>query len=137
MAPWLALIEPVSRLLDRVIPDPDARAKARLELIKEENAGYFRELELALEADRAQIDVNRQEAASASLFVAGWRPFIGWVCGAAFAYHFVLQPWLAFIFAASGHPFATPEFDMDTLTTVLLGLLGLGGLRTIEKMRRR
>lgn len=133
MPAWTLLIAPLSQLLDKLIPDPEARAKAQASLREAD----LEALKLALEADARQADVNRQEAASAELFVAGWRPFIGWVCGAAFAYHFVLQPLLAFILDNSGAgPVLLPAFDMDTLATVLMGMLGLGGLRTIEKIRR-
>lgn len=136
MPAWTLLIDPISRLLDRLIPDPDARAKAQAELLRAQQDGVLEELKLALQADQAQTEINKQEAASADRFVAGWRPFIGWVCGAAFAYHFVAQPLLSFLLANTGHDVVLPGFDMETLSTVLMGLLGLGGLRTLEKIRR-
>lgn len=136
MAAWTLLIDPISRLLDKLIPDPDTREKAKLELIKAEREGDLEQLRLILSADQAQTAINQQEAAHRDLFVAGWRPFIGWVCGVAFAYHFVLQPILAFIITNSGRSVALPAFDMGELSTVLMGLLGLGGLRTIEKIRK-
>ncbi len=80
-----------------------------------------------------QADINKQEAAHASIFVAGWRPFIGWVCGTAFAYHYILQPFLVFTLTAAGHPVNLPTFDMGALITVLGGMLGLAGMRTFEK----
>ena len=135
MAAWLALIDPISRLLDKIIPDPEARAKAQAELLKEERAAELETLRVAAQADQGQMAINQEEAKSQSLFVAGWRPFIGWVCGVAFAYHFVIQPFLAFLLAIAGRPVVLPEFDMDTLSTVLMGLLGLGSLRTFEKLR--
>lgn len=131
----LALIDPVSKLLDRIIPDPEARAKAVLELKKEENAQTLEELRLAVQSDQMQADINLEEAKNSNLFVSGWRSFIGWVCGIAFAYHYILQPLLAFLFAASGHKVDLPVFDMDALVTVLFGMLGLGGLRTFEKVK--
>lgn len=131
MSAWPLLVEPISQLLDKLIPDPDARAKAQAEL----KSMDLKAFEMALAADAAQTHVNAVEAASPSLFVAGWRPFIGWVCGVAFAYHYVLQPFLAFLMAATGHPVVLPAFDMETMTTVLIGMLGLGGLRTYEKLR--
>jgi hypothetical protein len=91
-----------------------------------------------LAADRAamqaQADVNKVEAASSSLFVAGWRPFIGWVCGSGLAYQFVLCPLLSWGAALAKHPVACPSLDMGTLLTLLLGMLGLGGMRTVEKI---
>ena len=83
-----------------------------------------------------QIELNKVEAGHRSVFVAGWRPFIGWVCGVGFAYHFVLQPFMIFIIAAAGLDLPElPAFDMGTLQTVLMGILGLGGLRTVEKLQ--
>ena len=133
---WTLLIDPIARLLDKLIPDPEARARAQIELMKSERQFDLEEFRLAVSADQMQADINRQEAAHPNLFIAGWRPFIGWVCGVAFAYHFVLQPLLAFAIANNGGEAKLPAFDMDALSTVLMGMLGLGGLRTIEKIRR-
>lgn len=135
MPTWLAIIPVISGLLDKLIPDPEMREKAKIELMKAERASDLEELRQALAADKIQTDINQQEAVSSSLFVAGWRPFIGWVCGVAFAYHFVMQPVLAFILINMGGKAELPSFDMHTLSTVLMGMLGLGGLRTIEKVR--
>jgi hypothetical protein len=124
-----ALIGPVSALLDKVIPDAGERARLAHEIatMAERQAH-----EIAL----AQIEVNKEEAKSDHLFKSGWRPFIGWVCGAAFAYHFVGQPVIMFTLAYFGLPAPDlPEFDMMSLMTVLGGLLGLGGLRTFEKYK--
>lgn len=123
------LIAPITGLLDKWVPDADTKAKLAHEIatMTERHAQ-----EIAL----AQIDVNKTEAASASLFKGGWRPFIGWTCGTAFAYHFVLQPVLVFALVAFGQPVPDlPKFEMDALMTVLFGMLGLGGLRTFEKFK--
>lgn len=136
MAAWLALIPAISNLLDKIIPDPEAREKAKIELLKADRELDIEELRLALSADQMQADVNKQEAENPNLFVAGWRPFIGWVCGVAFAYHFIVQPLLAFAIANSGGSVQLPNFDMQTLSTVLMGMLGLGGLRTLEKLKK-
>ncbi len=136
MPVWLNLIPAISTLLDKLIPDPAAREKAKAELLSAQRAQDIEELRLAISADGMQADINKQEAASENLFVSGWRPFIGWVCGVAFAYHFIVQPVLAFIIANSGAAVHLPQFDMQELSTVLMGMLGLGGLRTIEKIRR-
>jgi len=124
-----SLIGPVTGLLDKFIEDKDQKAMLAHELAtmadKQANS-------IAL----AQIEVNKMEAASGSIFKGGWRPFIGWVCGIAFAYHFVLQPLIVFGVTAAGVDIpALPEFDMSTLLTVLGGLLGLGTLRTYEKSK--
>lgn len=112
------------KVLDKFIPDPAAKALAEAELRDSLQAW-----------DAQQNTVNEVEAAHRSIFVAGWRPFIGWVCGLAFAYHFILQPMLSFFMAALGKTFPVPSFDVATLTTVLMGMLGLGGLRTYEKIK--
>ena len=116
-------------LLDKFIEDKDQKAMLAHELAtmadKQANS-------IAL----AQIEVNKMEAASGSIFKGGWRPFIGWVCGIAFAYHFVLQPLIIFGVSVAGIDVPElPEFDMSTLLTVLGGLLGLGTLRTSEKSK--
>ena len=78
-----------------------------------------------------QTKINEIEAQHRTLFVAGWRPFIGWVCGLAFAYHFILFPIIRTIYP----DVQFPELDTEPLFTVLLGMLGLGGLRTFEKLK--
>jgi hypothetical protein len=123
------LVNPISNLLDKFVPDADEKARLAHEIatMAERQAH-----EIAL----AQIEINKADAASGSTFRGGWRPFIGWTCGVAFAYHFVLQPLLLFIVAISGVQLPTlPEFDMASLLTVLGGLLGLGSLRTFEKYK--
>ena len=92
--------------------------------------------ELIQEINKAQLEVNKVEAGHTSLFVAGWRPFVGWTCGVALCYHFVLQPFLVFLLYSSGYQMDLPVFDMTTLTTILMGLLGLGGLRSYEKVKK-
>ena len=124
-----ALIGPVTGLLDKFIPDADERARLAHEIatLSERHAQ-----ELA----KGQLAVNQTEAAHKSLFVAGWRPFVGWTCGIALAWHFVGQPLVVFGITLAG--LDTPElptFEMESLLTVLLGMLGLGGLRTFEKTK--
>lgn len=123
------LISPVADLIGKFVPDETEKLKLAHEIATlAEKQGHA----IAM----AQIEVNKTEAASNSTFKGGWRPFIGWVCGTAFAYHFVLQPLLIFIMTYAGHPIPNlPEFDMASLMTVLGGLLGLGGLRTFEKYK--
>ena len=123
------LIEPVTGLLDKFIEDKDQKAQLAHELATMADR-HAQDLALA------QIEVNKAEAASGSVFKGGWRPFIGWVCGSAFAYHFVLQPVIVFVVLAVGVDLPPlPEFDMTSLMTVLMGMLGLGGLRTYEKQK--
>ena len=119
------LIKPVSKILDKFVADKDLKAKLQHELDTEIHR-----------ANLAQIDVNKAEASHKSLFVAGWRPFVGWVCAGALAYHFILQPILVFAISVYGISITLPEFDMGSLMTILMGMLGLGGLRTLEKVQK-
>ena len=124
-----SLIGPVSGILDKVIPDSDMKTKLAHEIATMSDNH-------AQQALLAQLEINKAEAASGSLFKGGWRPFIGWTSGVAFAYHFVLQPLLVFVLTASGVDLPDlPEFDMSTLLTVLGGMLGIGGLRSYEKTK--
>jgi hypothetical protein len=115
----------IAGIIDKVADNVD-----RFTLDKEEKA------QLIAEINKAQLEVNKVEAGSTSLFVSGWRPFVGWTCGVALCYHFILQPFLTFLLFAFGYQITLPTFDMGTLTTILMGLLGLGGLRSYEKVKR-
>ena len=124
-----ALIGPISGLLDKFVEDKDQKAALAHELATMSDRH-------AQELAKGQLEINKAEAASSSVFKGGWRPFIGWTCGAAFAYHFVLQPFLLFAVAVFGLDIPPlPQFDMSSLMTVLMGMLGLGGLRTFEKQK--
>ena len=118
------LIGPVTGLLDKFIEDKDQKAKLAHDLATMADK-HAQQIALA------QIEVNKAEAASGSLFKGGWRPAVGWVCAIAFAYHFILKDLIIFgaSFAGAELP-ELPEFDMGTLLTVLGGMLGIGGLRT-------
>ena len=123
------LIEPATKLLDKVIEDKDQKAKLAHELATMAD-------KLAHEQNLAQMAINKEEASSGSFFKGGWRPCIGWICGIAFGYHFVLQPVIIFIVAMIGMDIPElPSFDMGTLLTVLGGMLGIGGLRSYEKSK--
>jgi hypothetical protein len=92
------------------------------------------QLAAAVALVQGQLQVNQAEAASPNVFVSGWRPFIGWVCGAALVYHYIVRPMLPWLLALVGKPMPPiPPLDMGDLITILLGMLGLGGLRTYEK----
>lgn len=124
-----ALIGPVSSLLDKFIEDKDAKAKLAHDLATMAERH-------AQELAKGQLEVNKAEASHRSIFVAGWRPFIGWTCGTALAWHFVVAPLVIFVSGYAGITLPDlPVFDMDSLMTVLLGMLGLGGLRTFEKSK--
>ena len=116
------------KLIDHFFPDPQKKAEAMLELSKLQQSGD-------LAAMAQQADINKVEAASTSLFVAGWRPFIGWICGAGLGVQFILAPLGTWISTLIGHPVVVPALDLSTLSTLLIGMLGLGGMRTLEKLQ--
>ena len=122
------LIGPISTLLDKVIPDADERHRLAFEIstLAEKQAH---------EIAQAQIAVNREEATSHSIFVAGWRPMVGWVCCAGLASNYLLVPVCNFILTITESPITVPPLDLSEMMPVLLGMLGLGGLRTWEKTK--
>ena len=124
-----SLIAPDTGLLDKFIEDKDQKAALAHE-IATMSQKHAQELSLA------QIEVNKAEAQSGSLFKGGWSPAVGWVCAIAFLYHFLLKDIIIFVCAFAGVDIPDlPEFDMSTLLTVLGGMLGIGGLRTYEKQK--
>ena len=116
-----ALIGPISNLISEFITDKDKQNELahKIATLAEKQAH---------EVQLAQIDVNKQEAQHASVFVAGWRPFIGWVCGVAMGFNYLAVPLIGI-----WHDIAA--LDIATMFPVLMGLLGLGGLRTVEKSK--
>lgn len=125
-----ALIGPASKLLGKFIKDKDKQMQLAHDLstMAEKHAQ-----ELA----KGQLAINKEEAKSGNIFIAGWRPFIGWSCGVALVWHFIAAPFIIFFAALFGATLPPlPEFDMGSLMTVLMGMLGLGGLRTFEKYKK-
>jgi hypothetical protein len=118
------------KLLDKFIPDQAAKQAAKLELIKMQQSGELARLASETKLAEGQMDINKIEAASASLFVSGWRPAVGWVCVLGLFYTFFLQPILVSVMDTP-----PPSLEMGDLLTLLLGMLGLGGLRTAEKIK--
>jgi len=122
-----SIVEVVGKVLDKVLPDPKAKADALQKLAEMQQAG-----DLAVMAQQAEI--NKIEAASPNLFVAGWRPFIGWVCGSALAIQLVVAPLAVQIAGLFGKHVPMVELDISLLSTTLVGMLGLAGMRTVEKL---
>ena len=123
------LLPLISTVIDRVVPDKNGAEKAKQAIEAELIAN-------ATQLNLAQAETNKIEATHRTVWVAGWRPFIGWVCGVAMAWHFVGVPLIMFLAAWSGTVIPElPVFDMSSLMTVLMGLLGLGSMRTFEKMK--
>ena len=127
-------------LISAILPSVMEVAGRFLPEDKEKRAAAEREIQAKLtdslaQVDLAQLGINKVEAAHRSMFVAGWRPFIGWTCGVALMYTYVLQPILVFGLAQSGYLIDLPKMDLGELMPVLMGLLGLGGLRSWEKVK--
>ena len=113
------------KVLDKFVEDKDLKAKLR------------HELDMQLHnANLAQIEVNKVEAASKNWFVAGWRPSVGWGCSVAMMVHFIVLPVGEWIAALSGVKVDMPEFDFTQLSTILMAMLGMAGLRTFEKQKK-
>ena len=119
------LIKPVGDILDKFVADKDLKVKLAHELEKE-----------IISLNRTQIELNKVEASHENVFVAGWRPFIGWACGIALVYHFLIEPIIQYILIINGSNFATPEFDFSQLSTIVMAMLGMSGLRTFEKVKK-
>lgn len=128
--PFLDIIDVLGKVVDKVIPDPAAKMALQLQL------ATLADNEAAREHDEVsgQIEVDKIEAGSSSLFVAGWRPAIGWVCAAGFAYSYVAEPIMAFIANMSGYKGSFPILDNSSLMTLGMGMLGMGYMRMKEKM---
>tara|TARA_Y100001938_G_C8084970_1_gene431407 strand:- start:1808 stop:2215 length:408 start_codon:yes stop_codon:yes gene_type:complete len=125
-----SILPAVTDVIGRFLPE-DKEAKAKAE----------REIEAKLtthlaKIDLAQLDINKTEAAHRSVWVSGWRPFIGWCCGVALAWSYVVTPILTFILAQTGYLVELPSMNLGEMMPVLMGMLGLGGLRTFEKFKK-
>ena len=110
-----------------------AQAQASFQLAQLTPAGEFKEIEAGLQRSQMQADVNKVDAASSNLFVAGWRPWCGWICGMALAYAAILAPCMQFFARLYGYTGGFPELDNVLMSQVLIGLLGLGGWRSFDK----
>ena len=124
-----SLIGPATSLLDKFIEDKDQK----MALAHEISTMAERH---AQELAKGQLEVNKVEAASKSMFVAGWRPFIGWVCGIGFLANFILIPMANFGLALAEVSITIPMIDTTQMMPVLMGMLGLGAMRTVEKVQK-
>ena len=123
------LVGPVTGLLSEFIEDKDQKARLAHEIatMAERHAN---------ENAKAQLEVNKVEAASKSLFVAGWRPFIGWTCGLGMFGNFITIPFANFVLALLSYEIVIPLVPLETMMPVLMGMLGLGAMRSFEKTRK-
>lgn len=125
--PVTAALDLGGKLIDKFFPDPAQRDAAKLQLLTLQQNGDLAQM-------TGQLDINKVEASSTNWFVAGWRPYIGWICGTGLGYQFLVMPIMNGFAKMAGYIAAFPSLDMGTLVTLLLGLLGLGGMRTYEKV---
>jgi hypothetical protein len=128
MDPISAILNIGNTLINKLFPDPAQAAQAQLALLKMQQDG-----ELA--AISGQMEINKIEAASSSVFVAGWRPFAGWTCGIGLAYVSIIEPIARLIATLTGYEGEFPAIDTTLTMQVLLGMLGMGGLRTLDKIK--
>ena len=125
-----SLLPAVTDVIGRFLPeDKEKRAAAERE-IEKQLATHLAKIDLA------QLEINKQEAAHRNIFVAGWRPFIGWSCGIAMCYAYIIQPITIFVLAQTGNLVSLPTLNLSEMMPVLLGMLGLGGLRSFEKYKK-
>jgi len=122
-------------LIDRFFPDPVAKAAATLELARMEQNGELAKLASTTDLAKAQIGVNAVEAANPNWFISGWRPAVGWTCAGGLFYQVIARPILGWVMQNLFGWTLPPSLEMDTLMTVLFGMLGLGAYRTVEKVK--
>lgn len=119
---WQLAVPIIGNLLDKIFPDKTKADEAKAKLLELQINGELQQI-------LGQLEINKEEAKSANLFVSGWRPSVGWCCSAAMAYQFLVRP----ISTGFGHEM--PAIDTEALTTLLFALLGVAGLRTVEKIK--
>lgn len=135
---WTKLIPGLGVLLDRVLPDPKAAADAKLELMRLAQTGELAQLNADTTVQQGQLAINLADAQSGSNYRGGWRPFLGWTCGAALAWDWVLKQIFVTVWILAGHAAPTlPQLNMEQIVGLITCLLGVGTLRTWEKVRGR
>jgi hypothetical protein len=132
--PVSAALDIGGKLIDRLWPDPAQKDTAKLELLKMTQSGELARLTADTDLAKAQIGANMAEAQNQNLFVSGWRPAVGWVCAAGLFSQFILRPFVLFGAGLAQRAADFPSLDLGTLLTLLLGMLGLGTLRTMDKI---
>lgn len=132
---WQALIPVLGTIFDKIIPDPQAAADAKLKAMEMAQRGELAVLDADVRLALGQMAINQEEAKT-DFFRGGWRPATGWACVAGLVYQFLIQPllpWVVAVFGGSVPPL--PAIDNETLMVLLTGMLGLGGLRTFERVK--
>lgn len=131
--PISAGLELANSLVERIWKDPETQSKEKLRLAELAQSGDLEKFNAEVKLLVGQMEINKQEAASGNLFVAGWRPFVGWVCGFALLYAAILEPFMRFIAKLNDYTGEFPVIDTNITMQILLGMLGLGMMRTREK----
>lgn len=134
MAISIPIIDGIFKIVDKILPDPQAKAQAQLEILRMNQAGEFKQIETDLQLALGQLEVNKIEAAAPDLFRGGWRPAVGWVCVIGLLYTYLGQPLLAWASGIWSVP-TPPSLDLGDLLILLGGMLGLGGMRTMERLK--
>lgn len=130
----IPIIDGIFRVIDKLIPDPQAAAQAKAQAMEMHQRGEFKQLEADLQLAQGQIDINKIEAAAPDMFRGGWRPAVGWVCVIGLLYTYLAQPLLSWLSGIIAVP-APPTLDLGDLLVLLGGMLGFGGMRMLEKLR--
>jgi len=133
---WPQLFSLLPGLLDKLLPDPKAADDAKLKLLELAQKGELAALTAETDLAKGQMAINQAEATNQNIFVSGWRPAVGWVCVLTIAFKYVGGPLLYVLTQVVGHPVTLPVIDSGELWPVLMGMLGLGGLRTYEKVKK-
>ena len=134
--PVTALFELGKTAIEKIWPDPTQRAKELRLLEGIRQTGDLAKLDAHVKLMVGQMDINKEEAKSHSLFVAGWRPFIGWSCGASLLYVSIIEPIARFVALSNGYTGEFPVIDTSITMQVLVGMLGIAGMRSFDKNKR-
>jgi len=131
--PLTAAFDAGKMLIEKLWPDPSKQSEELRKLEKLRQDGDLAELNATVKLLTGQLDINKTEAQSGSLFIGGWRPFVGWVCGFSLLYSAILEPLMRFVANLFGYDGDFPVIDTTLTMQVLLGMLGLVAARTREK----
>ena len=133
------LLPVIGKVLDRILPDTVEADKVKLELTKMAMEGELKELDHGFELAKANLLVNQKEAEHSDIFVSGWRPAVGWCCTLAFGWSFIARDLVILLATLAGSPLdpeLLPRPDLTEMLPILIGMLGLGGMRSVERINR-
>ena len=127
---FIAALPLIGKVIDRLIPDPEAKADAKFKLVELAQQGDLAELDAEVRLALGQMEINKEEARSGSWWVAGWRPYVGWISGTAVGWNFIVYPTITWA------GIDAPALDISQLMVLLLGMLGIGGMRSFDKRNK-